>query len=57
MKDFLNVFVILILTGFTVGIAYIQLIDAKTPWSLLYVPDIVFLLMWGIKINDDYKHK
>jgi hypothetical protein len=55
MKHFINVLVILILTGFAVGIAYLQVTHPKDVWSLAYIPLCVFMLLWGFKLESDYK--
>lgn len=54
MKDFINVLVILILTGFAIGISYVQINNAG-PWGLLFLPLFILMLLWGEKIYENYK--
>lgn len=54
MRDFINILLILILTGFAVGITYLQWLDLRTSWSLLYLPLFVFIIMLGVKLNNNY---
>ncbi len=54
MKHLINILVILILTGFAVGTTLLQYYDVHNPWSILYIPIGIFMLLWGIKLNDDY---
>lgn len=53
MKHFINVLVILILTGFAIGICYLQ-INYKEPWGILFLPLVIFMFFWGLKIYSDY---
>ena len=55
MKDFFNIFITIILVGFAIGISYMQYNQTESPWSLLFLPWIIFALAWGIKINQDYE--
>lgn len=55
MKHFINILVILILTGFVVGIAYLQVTHPKDVWSLGYIPLCVFMVLWGFKLDGDYR--
>ena len=54
IKDFINILLILILTGFAVGITYLQYLQIECAWSLLYLPLIVLMIMLGLKLHDDY---
>lgn len=54
MKHFINILIILILTGFAVGTAIIQFNDMQNPWSILFLPIFVMMISWGVKIKDDY---
>ena len=55
MKDFLNIFIIIILVGFAIGISYMQYIQRPSFWCILFLPWIGFAIAWGIKINKDYE--
>jgi len=58
MKHFINILVILILTGFAVGIAWLQYHTTKDSpfwWWLLYIPLLILMIAWGNKLNEDYK--
>ena len=55
MKHLINILVIQILTGFAIGIAYLQITYTEQAWFLSYLPLSVFMLMWGLKLYDDYK--
>lgn len=55
IRDFVNILVIFILTGFVVGICWLQLHDLKSPWGLLFLPWSIFALLWGAKLNRDYE--
>lgn len=55
MKHVINILVILILTGFAVGIAYLQMNDVKSAWFIAYLPISIFMFLWGLKLNDNYK--
>ena len=54
MKHFINVLVILILTGFAVGIAILQFNDMQHPWGVAFLPIGVMMFAWGYKISNDY---
>ena len=54
IKDFINILLILILTGFAVGITYLQYLQMEYAWALLYLPLIVLMIMLGLKLHDDY---
>ena len=54
IKDFINILLILVLTGFAVGITYLQYLQIEYAWSLLYLPLIVLMIMLGLKLHDDY---
>ena len=55
MKHFINILGLLILTFFAVGVTYLQSAAIKAPWGVLYIPLFIFFLMWGAKLNNDYK--
>ena len=54
MKDFLNIFITIMLVGFVVGITYVQYCQPKMAWGILYLPWFVLAIAWGVKINKDY---
>ena len=54
MKNFLNVFVILILVGLIVGTAWLQVTYNKG-WFIGFLPLTIMSFAWGVKINNDYK--
>ena len=53
MKDFLNILIVLILTAFAIGISYMQFIQLKSFWGVLYIPWFILAILWGIKMNND----
>ena len=55
MKHFINLLVILILTGFAIGIAYLQVSYPTGAWFIAYIPLCVFMFLWGMKLDNDYK--
>ena len=55
MKHFINLLVILILTGFAIGIAYLQVSYPTGAWFIAYLPICVFMFLWGMKLDNDYK--
>ncbi len=59
MKNFINILVILILTGFTIGLTWICYHDTKenSEWGVLYIPIFIFMIAWGVKLDEDYKDK
>lgn len=59
MKHFINIFVLLLLSAFACGIAYMVKVDpaadgTSNKWGILFIPETVFLLLWGIKLVKDY---
>ena len=54
IKDFINILLILIITGFAVGITYVQLLDMNNAWCILYLFWFVLVIMLGIKLKDEY---
>lgn len=55
MKHFFNIFIIIILVGFAIGISCMQYNQKEALWGILFLPWIGFAIAWGIKINNDYK--
>lgn len=55
MKHLINILVILILTGFVIGIAYLQVKNMDSAWFVAFMPTVVMMFCWGIKLNGDYK--
>jgi hypothetical protein len=53
MKHFINLLVTLILTFFAIGIAYLQVTYFQF-WFLLYLPLIIMMVLWGLKLDKDY---
>jgi hypothetical protein len=54
MKHFINILVLLILTFFAIGLAYLQ-VNYGENWYVAFVPLCIFMLLWGIKLFDDYE--
>jgi hypothetical protein len=58
MKHFINIFVTIILVGLTCGLTYLINVDTTTKspngFSILYIPLIVFIFLWGTKLDRDY---
>jgi hypothetical protein len=54
MKHFIIILLILILTGFAVGISYLS-VNHNTAYSWLFVPECIFIIMLGIKIDETYR--
>lgn len=54
MKHFINVLVILILTGFAVGLTHIVITTKIPELGMLYLPLMIFMFTWGIKLSNDY---
>ena len=57
MKHFINILVILILTGFAVGIAYLAYNspNSQNSWGFLFLPLIALMWFWGEKLYRDYE--
>jgi hypothetical protein len=53
MKHFINIFVLLILVGFIVGVTFLQITYGEA-WFIAYIPLLFATLFWGIKLADDY---
>ena len=53
MKHFINVFVLLVLIAFIVGVTYLQL-NYGEPWFIAYLPLILGITAWLTKLTDDY---
>lgn len=54
MRHFINIFVLLILVFFAIGISYLQHCDEQSLWAMLYGPWIGFAIAWGIRLNKQY---
>ena len=54
MKHFINVLIILILTGFAIGITYVQL-NNNGPWGVLYLPLFILMLLSGERIYENHE--
>jgi hypothetical protein len=55
MKDFLNIFIVIMLVGFVVGISYMQYTQPQSHFGILYLPWFILAISWGVKINKDYR--
>lgn len=56
MKHFINIFIVLVLVGLSVGVAYLSensRIELNF-WWLCYIPIIAFMRFWGKKLIKDY---
>ena len=56
MKHFINTLVILILTVFTIGITFLQVIYGEALF-ISFIPLMVMMFARGIKLDNDYKNK
>lgn len=60
-KNFINVLVIIILSIFTIGLTALYVsssnVDIRSNLGLLYLPLCLFILLWGIKLNEDYENE
>ena len=54
IKDFINILLILIITGFAVGITYVQLLYITKPWGTLYILWFILVILLGNKLKNDY---
>jgi hypothetical protein len=59
MKHFINILVILILTGFTIGLTWVCYHNTSkdSVWGILYVPLLILMILWGSKLNEDYSNE
>jgi hypothetical protein len=50
--------VILILTGFTIGLTWVCYHNPSkdSAWGILYVPLLILIILWGAKLNEDYSN-
>lgn len=57
MKHFINILIILLLFASAVGIAYMERTSTsdKSGWGMLYIPLILLMTLWGIKLKNDYE--
>ncbi len=53
MKHFINILITLILTGFAIGIAYLQ-VNYEGVWFFLYLPLLIIMMLWGDQIIEKY---
>lgn len=56
MKDFMYLLITLILTGFSVGVAYLQVTYGEA-WFFLFFPLIIMYFFWGGAIIREYYDK
>lgn len=57
MKHILNLLIFLALVFFAIGIASLQKAEPDSVWFLAYIPWIILAILWGFKINEDYKYE
>jgi hypothetical protein len=57
MKNFLNIFVLLILTSFAYAIGFLvmNVNGGFNNWGIAYFPLFVLFILWGIKIDKGYE--
>ena len=55
MKHFIIILLIIILTGFAIGISYLS-VNHNDYYSWLFVPECIFIIMLGIKIDEIYRN-
>ncbi len=56
MNNFLNLFVTILLFASGWGICYLQAKDMHSFWTLGIIPVFIMMILWGIKIQSDYKN-
>jgi hypothetical protein len=56
MKNFMYLLITLILTGFGIGVAYLQ-VNYGEAWFLAFIPLMIMYFAWGIVIADEYSSK
>jgi hypothetical protein len=56
MRNFIYLLITLILTGFVIGIAYLQVTYGEG-WFIAFIPLCLFIFLWGIKITDEYSDR
>lgn len=58
-KNFINVLVIIILSIFTIGLTVLYVnpsnVDIRCGLGAMYIPLCLFILLWGMKLDNDYK--
>ena len=55
MKHFINVFVVLVLVGLAISVAYMSHISrGANAWGACYIPLTIFMGFWGKKLYNDY---
>jgi hypothetical protein len=55
MKHFINLFVILVLVGFAIGIALCIMITHHGEWGVLFLPLIIMIAFWGDHLSKTYQ--
>lgn len=53
-KQFFLVLITLLIVGFVIGTAYLQHIDQELAWSILFIPEFVIIILWGMFIYEYY---
>lgn len=56
MKDFMYLLVTLIITGFAIGLAYLQVVYGEA-WFLGFIPLTFLFFVWGLAIIEEYSSK
>ncbi len=54
MRDFINVFIVIVICGLAVGVTYVQVNNPDKPFGILYIPLFIWGCFWGYKLMDDY---
>jgi hypothetical protein len=54
MIHFFNLLIVLILTVFGILIGYLQYLQEKSVWYLLFIPWVISTFLWGSKLFRDY---
>lgn len=54
MKHLINILLILILTGFAVGTAYLST-HYNPKYAILFMADFILMIALGVKLDKDYE--
>ena len=54
MKHFFNFFIVLVLVGLAIAVAYMLTNSKTNTWGIAYVPITIFMFLWGYKLYKDY---
>jgi hypothetical protein len=55
MRDFINILIIVILTGFTLGLTKLIVTTRMWEFGWLYAPLFALTIMFSIKLYEDYQ--